>query len=221
MLHRASHHINRLVDRVLFRRHHAAEESLRRVTAALPFATEKQSIAEALVAEPVRNLELASAALFQRDLPDGPLHRVQARGWSADHASTLAADEFLVRYLQAEHEPLRLDDRIALPRNIPQDAASPVLAIPIVKQHALTASVLYGAHLNHTLPDPDEVGLLHALAKASAVSYQQAKITTLAREVAALTRDVAALRAENAEHKARNDRLQETLTSLAQERGVE
>jgi hypothetical protein len=220
VLHRASQHVNLLVDRVLFRQHHAAEESLRRVTAALPFATEEQSIAEALVTEPVRSLELASAALFQRDSPDGPLRRVRAHGWNRDHAASLAADAFLVRYLQAEHEPLRLEDPLALPPDTPQGAALPVLAIPIVNQHVLTAVALYGAHVNHTLPDPDEVELLHALAKASAASYQQAKVATLTREVAALAREISALRTENAEEKARNDRLQESVRALAQGRGL-
>ena len=211
VLHRAAHQINLLVDRVLFRRHHAAEVSLRRVTAALPFATEERSIADALVTEPVRSLGLASAALFQRDSPDGPLRRVRAHGWDHGHHETLEADAFLVRYLQAEHEPLRLTDPLALPPDTPQGAGLPVLAIPIVNQHALTAVALYGAHVNHTLPDPDEVQLLHELAKASTASYQQVKLATLTREIADLTREVAALRTENAEEKARNDRLQESL----------
>jgi hypothetical protein len=38
VLHRASHTTNQLVDRVLFRKHHQAEERLRRVTTALLFA---------------------------------------------------------------------------------------------------------------------------------------------------------------------------------------
>jgi len=48
---------------VLFRRQHAAEERVRQVTAALPFSSTKQIIAEAIVVEPTRNFELASAAL--------------------------------------------------------------------------------------------------------------------------------------------------------------
>ena len=47
-----------------------------------------------------------------------------------------------------------------LPAQIPDGAALPVLAMPIVNQHALTALVLYGAHTNSTLLDPDEVELL-------------------------------------------------------------
>jgi hypothetical protein len=211
VLHRASHQINLLVDRVLFRRHHAAEESLRRVTAALPFATDERSIADALVTEPVGSLGLASAALFQRDSPDGPLRRVRAHGWDHGHFENLEADAFLVRYLQAEHEPLRLTDPLALPPDTPQGAGLPVPAIPVVNQHALTAVALYGAHVDHTLPDPDEVRSLHELATASAASYQQAKLATLTREIADLTRQMAALRNENAAEKARNDRLQESL----------
>ena len=201
VLHRGTHTINGLVDRVLFRKHHAAEERLRRVTAALPFATEPRSIAEALVLEPVRNLNLASAALFYRESGEGPLRRVLAQGWDDSHVESLGSDSLLVRYLQAEHEPLKLDDPQLLPEHVPDDAALPVLAMPIVNQHALTAVVLYGAHVNSTLLDPDEVQLLVQLAKAAATSHQQVRIATLQREVAVLT-------SENTVEKARIEQLE-------------
>ncbi len=86
VLHRFTHVIDLLFDRVLFRKHHQAEQRLRRVTAALPYATDERSIAEAVVIEPVHNLDLASAALFYRDSPGGQLRRVLAHGWSDDHA---------------------------------------------------------------------------------------------------------------------------------------
>src|SRR5260221_12653443 len=41
--------------------------------------------------------------------------RVLARGWTEQHATTLDADALLVRYLKAEHEPLKLDDPDLLP----------------------------------------------------------------------------------------------------------
>jgi hypothetical protein len=192
VLHRGTHTINGLVDRVVFRKHHAAEERLRRVTAALPFATEQRSIAEALVLEPVRNLNLASAALFYRESGEGPLQRVLAQGWDDEHATSLDADSLLVRYQQAEHAPLKLDDPQLLPGSVPDGAAQPVLALSIVNQHALTAMVLYGAHVNHTLLDPDEIELLHALAKAAATSHQQVRIAMLAKENAALVQETAA-----------------------------
>jgi GAF domain-containing protein len=176
----------------VFRKHHRAEERLRRVTAALPFASDERAIAEAMVTEPVRNLELASAALFYRESGEGPLRRVLAQGWSEVHAASLDADSLLVRYLQAEHEPLKLDDSQLLPAGVPDGAALPVLAIPIVNQHVLTAVVLYGAHVNHTLLDPDEIELLHALAKAAATSHQQVRIAMLQREKAAAEREAEA-----------------------------
>jgi hypothetical protein len=183
VLHRASHGINLAVDRVLFRKHHAAEERLRQVTAALPFATTEQSIAQAIVDEPARNLELASAALFYRESAEGPLRRVRSEGWSDSHASSVDPESLLVRYLQAEHRAVRLDDEQQwLPPGMPEGVAHPVLAIPIVSQHALTAVVLYGSHVNGTLPDPDEVEILTALAKAAATSHQQVRIATLMRE---------------------------------------
>jgi hypothetical protein len=183
------------------------------VTAALPFASTEQSIAQAIVIEPTRNLELASAALFYRESAEGPLKRVLAVGWGESHAATLDAESLLVRYLQAEHAALRLDDdQQWLPAGMPEGSAHPVLAIPIVTQHVLTAVVLYGAHVNATLPDPDEVVLLEALAKAAATSHQQVRIAMLQREVVALTSDKTA-------EKARNEQLEASLRMFAQSGG--
>jgi hypothetical protein len=214
VLHRATHHVNRLVDRVLFRKHHAAEERLRRVTAALPFATTGQSIAEALVLEPARNLALASAALFYRESAEGPLRRVLSVGWSEAHVAHLDPESLLLRYLHAEHEALRLIGEEWLPAGMPEVATQPVLAIPVVAQHVLTAVVLYGAHVNSTLPDPDEVELLRALALATAASHQQVRIATLTREKATLARENSALQRENELEKARNKQLEALSTEL-------
>jgi hypothetical protein len=211
VLHRASHGINRFVDRVLFRKHHAAEERLRQVTAALPYAMTERSIAEALVNEPARNLDLTSAALFYRASMEGPLRRVLSHGWEDDHATSLDAESMLVRYLQAEHTSLRLEAVQWLPSGMPEGVAHPVLAIPIVNQHALTAVVLYGGHVNGTLLDPDEIELLSALGKAAATSHQQVRIAILAREKAAVEREAEMQMARNAQ-------LEASLRLLAQER---
>jgi len=194
VLHRASYSINLLVDRLLFRDHHQAEERLRRVTAALPYATEERTIADALVIEPVRNLHLASAALFYRESSDAPLQRIRSHGWSDGHVSSLDADNMLVRYLQAEHAPINLDDRQFLPANIPEGAAMPVLAIPVVNQHVLNAIAIYGSHESHTLIDPDEVELLSVLAKAAATAHQQVRIAALTRRNHELEASTAELR---------------------------
>jgi hypothetical protein len=140
--------------------------------------------------------------LFYRESPEGPLRRVLAHGWSDDHATTLDADAMLVRYLQAEHGPLKLDDAHWLPAGVPDGAALPVLALPIVNQHALTAVVLYGSHTNSTLPDPDEVKLLNALAKAAATAHQQVRIAMLTRENEAKERQIEQLTASAAELRA-------------------
>lgn len=226
VLHRASHGINSLVDRVLFRKHHRAEERLRQVTAALPYATTEQSITEAVVTEPAHNLDLASAALFYRDSADGPLRRVLSHGWSDTHASLLDSEGLLVRYLQADHVPLRLaDEQNWLPADVPDGAAHPVLAIPVVTQHVLTAVVLYGAHANSTLLDPDEVELLHALAKAASTSHQQVRLSklirensSLAQENSTLIQEISALTRENSVEKTRNDQLAASLRLLEHER---
>lgn len=200
VLHRTTHAVNRLVDRILFREHHAAEERLRRVTEALPYAKDERTIADALVNAPVSNLGLASAALFYRDSPRKPLQRVLSAGWREDDTSVLDPDDLLVRCLQAEHKPLRLDDTQLMPPMVPAASGAPVLAVPVVNQHVLIAVVLYGAHVDSTLPDPDEVSLLQMLANAAAVSHQQVRIANLKRD--------------NRAEKERNDRLEATVAEL-------
>jgi GAF domain-containing protein len=74
-----------------------------------------------------------------------------------------------------------------------------VLAIPIVNQHALTAVVLYGGHVNGTLLDPDEIELLSELAKAAATSHQQVRIATLTRETETQRSRIGELEASTAE----------------------
>jgi hypothetical protein len=64
----------------------------------------------------------------------------------------------------------------------------------------LIAVVLYGAHADSTLPDPDEVSLLRSLANAAAVSHQQVRIANLKRD--------------NRAQKERNDRLEATVAEL-------
>jgi hypothetical protein len=182
VLHRATGIINRLVDRMLFRKRHAAEKHLRRVMASLPFATHGRAIAEALVIEAARELELASAALFYRSEDTGLFRRVLSQGWNDGQAAHLEADCLLVRCLQAEHAPLRIDGHELLPSVTPGTAAQPVLAVPLASLQVLRAVVLYGSHHNSTLPDPDELTLLHQLATAAEASYQRVRIQALTRD---------------------------------------
>jgi hypothetical protein len=73
--------------------------------------------------------------------------------------------------------------------------------------------MLYGAHVNHTLLEPDEIELLHALARAASVSHQQVRIATLQREVAVLSN-------ENVAQQKVIGQFDASLRALVQERGV-
>ena len=203
VLNRVTEAINRLVDRGLFRRRHAAEKRLQQMMAALPLTNHFRAIGAALVTEPARELELASAAVFYRQAATGPLRRLMSEGWTLDHAASLDPDCLLVRSLQAEHAPLRIERRDLLPDDIPQGAALPVLAMPVESQRVLRAIVLYGSHHNSTLPDPDEVALLHRIAKAAEASHQQVRIATLTREAEEKQARIGQLEASLAELRAR------------------
>jgi len=82
-----------------------------------------------------------------------------------------------VRYLQAEHAALRLEDEQQwLHPPCPQVSNIRCWRSRVVSQHVLNAVVLYGSHVNGTLPDPDEVARLEALAKRPATSHQQVRM---------------------------------------------
>jgi hypothetical protein len=164
VLNRVTEATNRLVDRGLFRRRHAAEKRLQQVMAALPLTNHFRAIGAALVTEPARELELASAAVFYR--------RAARRARGGDVRA-------------------------------PQGAALPVLAMPVESQRVLRAIVLYGSHHNSTLPDPDEVALLHRIAKAAEASHQQVRIATLTREAEEKQARIGQLEASLAELRAR------------------
>jgi hypothetical protein len=108
------------------------------------------------------------------------------------------------------------DDPQLPPGSVPDGAAlpvlaMPVLAMPVVNLHALVAVVVYGSYTNSTLLDPDEIELLHRLAKAAATSHQQVRIAMLQREDASLT-------SENTAEKAGIDQLEVSFCVLAQRR---
>lgn len=169
LLDRVNRAFSDTVDRVFFRRRHAAEKYLRRAAAALPYSSDERAIAEGLMYEPVRALDLSAAALYKRE-PGGA--RYYGVGTSSD---TLVAppgfddNDALVRFLRSDEEPVWLDQlRAASSRHIDDIY---VVAIPVTLRHEIVAIVLYGAHRNGAQLDPEEMELLRHLAHEAAHAY--------------------------------------------------
>ncbi|HXW76532.1 MAG TPA: hypothetical protein VEJ20_03905 [Candidatus Eremiobacteraceae bacterium] len=178
--------VDSLVDATFFRQRHRAELLLARNAAALPFATSLQVVAHALVAEPVRALGLASAAIFRRRL-DGAYVREAGDGWrSGDIAAFDQADDHLLMLLQAENGPLSLYDHPWRVEDVPTGAGRPVLAMPVIVRHEIAAVAFYGSHVHGEPLDPDEIRSIAGLATGAAAAYDHLEAEALRQEVATL-----------------------------------
>ncbi|MFI5389268.1 MAG: hypothetical protein ACHQY2_06070, partial [Candidatus Eremiobacterales bacterium] len=122
--------VDRFVDSVLFRRRHAAEHRLARLARGLPHATSIAVVDASLIAEPCDALDLASAALFRRDV-SGRYTRVTAVGWPEGTAEELSIDDPLILHLQAERGVIRLGELHWSRDDAPTGLARPALALPI------------------------------------------------------------------------------------------
>lgn len=169
LLDRINRAVGGLVDGLFFRGRRLAERHLRRVAAALPYATDEEAIVDGLVQTPVDALGLAAAALYRRS--DGG---ARFEGVATARETTIAppgfdANDILVRLLLAEEKIVWLDDlRSHLD---PDNAAIYTVAVPVTVRHELVSFTLYGAHANGAQLDPDEVALLEELAREASRAY--------------------------------------------------
>jgi hypothetical protein len=169
LLDRINRGVERIVESVFFRRRRLAENYLRRVAGALPYATDEAAITDGLVQVPVDAIDLAAAALYRRS---GEGARFE--GVATAHQTTIAPAGFsgnhlLVRMLLADERAVWLDD-LRSQLDV-ENAAIYTLAMPVTVRHELVSFTLYGAHSNGAQLDPDEVDLLEELAREAARAY--------------------------------------------------
>jgi hypothetical protein len=191
--------VDSLIDATFFRQRHRAEVQLARNAAALPYAATPQNVAQALVNEPVRALDLASAALFRRD-KGGVYVREASDGWSTDDISRLNDDDgHLLMLLQAEKGPISLYDHPWRVHGTPSGPARPVLALPITVRRELAAVVFYGSHVHGEGLDPDEIRTIAALAPGAGAAYDHLDAESMKREVESIRREKESLQNQLAE----------------------
>jgi hypothetical protein len=169
LLDRINHWIQNVVEVVFFRERRAAEDYLRRVARALPYATEESAVTDGLVQTPVDALQLSAAALYRRS-SDGK----RFDGIATSRETTVAPPGFdenhlLVRMLESGEQRVWLEElRGHLDR---EQAKFYVLAVPVTVRHELVSFVLYGPHRNGSQLDPEEVDLLDELASEASRVY--------------------------------------------------
>ncbi|HXW77033.1 MAG TPA: GAF domain-containing protein, partial [Candidatus Eremiobacteraceae bacterium] len=185
--------IDRFVDSVLFRRRHAAERRLATLARGLPHADSMQRVDTSLIAEPRDALDLTSSALFRREA-GGSYLRVNSSEWPEHGAQSLASDDPLIIYLQAERAAVRLADVHWSRTDGPGGAARPAIALPILVRHELDAVALYGSHRGGEDFDPDEMAWLNALGAAAGAAYDHLEADALRAELERISKESEARR---------------------------
>ena len=169
------------VDRVLFRQRYESEQRLARLARAIPHMSDDDALTEALVAEPVRTLQLAAGALYRR-CEDGSYQRSATTGWPNDAPATIAAADPLVIHVTGAMGGLVLDD-VVPEAAFPNGPLRPRAAFAVPGPDGAAAIVLYAAHLNGSTLDPDESMALERLATAASVAFERSRVRSTERRL--------------------------------------
>ncbi len=176
VLHRAYGWVDRIVDSLLFREKHNAQQYLMRLARTLPFARTDEAVDNALVFAPYEKFSLAAAALYrQRRTGFTP---VSAEGWGIAELPTIATDDDLIRFFLSERGSIsigELHERIGRQRF--EHGNAPAIAVPIFQSNDLTGFALFGLHRDGTRLDPDEERILERLCETAAQAYTTIELT--------------------------------------------
>jgi hypothetical protein len=183
--------VENLVETVLFRTRRRAEERLGRDTRGLERSDDPAMIAVALVDEAAGALELASAALFVRNV-DGSFSRTSALGWGADDALVLEARDPFVLEIAGADAPFFIASRVCITGAPVEMPGRPRLAVPVRPRGTLGAFALYGSHAGGADLDPAEIQLLARLAEGAAYAYDRVEAAHLRDTIAELRARLAA-----------------------------
>lgn len=188
--------VDRNVDRVFFRKRYEAEQRLRRIARALAHVTDHESIAHALVVEPVEAFGLHAAAFYRSSA--GPFELIASRGWPPGSPVNIAANDPLVLHLAGCTDALRLD---SVPHDaaFPHGPARPRIAFPMWSRRELTGFVLYSTHLNGAMLDPDEVALIEQIATASVIAIERVAALSLQDRFVSLRAEFESMKAQRDE----------------------
>ncbi len=154
-----------------FRDQRRAETALRTASKALANTSSEKTLIDFLVDEPVRVLQLTSAALFLANDKNGAFERAADRGWDRREAETIDVEDPLIVELRAELGPVVLDGRPRAETILPGGENAPSFVVPLIMRGAVFGFVLYGARSTGLPLTTDERGLLEAIARSAAAAY--------------------------------------------------
>lgn len=172
--------VNRVVDRVFFRRRYAAATRLRRVARALSHPTDTASIAQAIALEPYEALGITSAAYFARS-DSGSFEFVAGRGWPPGAATALDAKSRFVLHLTGADERALPADELPQPDEFPTGLLRPRTVIPLWSRRELVGIAFYGAHVNGATLDPEEIEEIERVTSAASAAFDRVAALELVR----------------------------------------
>src|SRR5271163_399488 len=173
---------NRLFDRDFIR----AERALNSLGETILHARSLAEVERLLVDEPIRSLQLGSAALFREQ--DGVYRRRASAGWDAGDIDALPADDPILAE-RFKRKPYHIDTTDAGRGShieVPRDVARPLLAVPVGNPRRCYALILYSGHEAGTDLDGGERHLLDSLAHDAEIAYAQIECENLRKRVAVL-----------------------------------
>ena len=186
--------VDRLVDSVIFRKRHLAEQRLARVAAGLQHSESYSTIAQIVVKEPMDAFGFRSAAFYRRT-DDGDLACDAAEGIEKSSTPIGAHDAILV-HLNGERGPVMLDQIGWNVPGLPTGENAPIVALPVFIRHELRAIALYGPHQTGEAIDPDEMRSLTALCSAAGAALDHTAAAELSERLEEYRQTVNALKAD-------------------------
>jgi hypothetical protein len=163
------------LNAIFFRDQRRAEEALRHASRALANTSSEKTLVEFLVEEPVRVLDLTSAALFLAPSgsrgENGAFVRTADHGWTRQEAECIDSEDPLIAELRADLAPIVLDGRPRAQTILPGGAKAPSLVVPLLMRGGVFGFVFYGPRSNGIPLTRDERSLLEAIARSAGAAY--------------------------------------------------
>jgi hypothetical protein len=162
--------ITKIIDALFFRQWHRSQKQADAICDVIRRATSVADLYEPLTAGIKNALSLTSAALFER-VEDGGFVRVAAIGWPPGTTWHILPDDPLVKRADERLRMVDIDSFEWHERDLPVGVARPSVMVPIAAGKRVPAILLYGAHNNGTVLDPDEIRNIRGIAADAGLLY--------------------------------------------------
>ena len=173
--------VDRVVDRVFFRKRYNAERRLKLAARSVLRSTSADAVREFLIDEPQAALDLSSAALFEPSTSSS-WKRTRAIGWTRGMREELEDNDALVRRVASEQASSKISSMQWTAASLPTGLAHPVLAVPVLARGRVLAIAFYGQHHSGADIDPEEIAEIERVADEAGAAFDHVEAENLRRE---------------------------------------